>query len=112
MAELVVTALADVGNDVLAVTASDGTNSYEAFGWVSATKNHFDVSAYGDDGHRDEKSLARAMTDVERGEYALALILEQNPEFAAVSPPVQTQQISFVAPAAVAVADPPPVPAE
>lgn len=70
----------DAGGDVLLVRATDADgNEVEAAGWVSATTNHYDPSAYSSDPEtgelvRDEKAEPRAMTPAEVGAYALSLL--------------------------------------
>lgn len=97
-----ITAVLDAGDDVLKVEALDPDgNKLEAFGWVSATTNHYDASAYTTDAagnlHRDPAALPRAMTAAEVGEYAHSLLLAQHPELAA--PAAASTAIAFVPPA-------------
>lgn len=94
-----VTAVVELPNDILLIKGTNGTYrvrtgtqddgvtpifedlpvEIEARGWISATTNHFDADAYGDDGHRVSGANPRAMTEQERAEYALRLLGEQNP---------------------------------
>jgi hypothetical protein len=106
MSSLTLTSVRDLGDDRLeAVATDDAGNEYRATGWVSATTNHFDPHAYGDDGHLDPKAEPRQMTAAEVGEYALSLILEQHPEL--TPPAVQaTAELAFEAPATVELTDP------
>lgn len=50
----------------------------EARGHVSALTNHYDPSAYGEDGNRDPKAEARAMNGDEARAYMIGLLREQN----------------------------------
>lgn len=118
MGQLLVTGLEDLGDDRLRVTASDGDAEYEAFGWVSATTDHYDDSQYADytaddvakpdvpigstGRHLKPDQTPRTMTDAERGEYALALILDQHPQLT----PQSAASLTFTAPAPVYIADP------
>lgn len=79
MSDLTIVSVVDAGADVLLATAHDADgNELEARGWVSATTNHYDASAYRKDGSRDPKTAARAMTPTEVGEYARTLVIEQH----------------------------------
>jgi hypothetical protein len=106
---LTIDSVDDVGGDVLQVAAhdDDGT-AYAATGWVSATTNHYDPSAYDESGDLVEGSQSRAMTPDEVGTYAMQLLVEQSPELAARSQqtPVATA-IAFNAPALELAPEPP-----
>jgi hypothetical protein len=105
---LVITDVLNCGNDVLLVKAEVDGQVYEARGWVSAIENHYDDSAYDDDGNRAASAKRRAMTSAEVGDYALRLLLEAHPELAArvknapdaikTATPPATSAIAFEAP--------------
>ena len=100
----------DVGDDVLLARAVDTDqvapegwdtdtqgewtpDVLEATGWVSATTNHYDASAYSEaDGDlvRDAKAKPRAMTKAEVAAYALSLFGTDT-----VAVPVEPTPIAF-----------------
>lgn len=97
-AKITITGVHDVGDDVLHVTAEAGDETYEATGWVSATTHHFDAKHYGKDGHLVERAKPRAMKQAEVGEYALRLLLEQNPDLASAKAKPKPKPVKFTHP--------------
>lgn len=89
-----IVSIEDVGGDVLLVKATDGAQTYEARGWVSATTNHYDAKAYGEDGQLGAKAKARAMTPDEVRSYALGLI---NAVHRVDAPAAEAKPIAFAA---------------
>lgn len=82
-----ITSVVDSGGDVLTVTATDEAgNEVQAFGWVSATTNHFDEP-------RTDSSKPRTMTPAEVGEYAQSLL---DGQLAASTAPQEPTPIAFV----------------
>jgi hypothetical protein len=97
----------DLGGDRLLVRAVDEHGDrVEAYGYVSATTNHFDESEYADydeadvankklpigsvGRHLKPKAAARAMTPAEIGAYARRLLDEQHPQ-----PPAEPTPLPF-----------------
>ena len=76
MADVKVTEVRELGNDVLLVEGAVDGVDVRAQGWVSATTNHFDADAYGADGHRKPDATPRKMTAKERREYCARLLVE------------------------------------
>jgi hypothetical protein len=106
--DVTIASVANAGDDVLLILAAgvdaDGNELvFSATGWVSATTNYFPPDQYGEDGHLIEGAAARAMTQAEIGDYALALVLEQNPQLQAV--PTTMAPVDFEPPAPVTVDD-------
>lgn len=74
----------DIGDDRLRVVGEVRGEPAEAFGWVSATTNHFPAKHYlraDKEGNRHlrEGAKPRQMTKAEIRRYAHRLLLEQNP---------------------------------
>lgn len=89
MCEIALRRVVDVGGDVLRVAGqcADHPEPAElvAFGWMSATTNHYDTDK---DGARLAKAKPRTMMDQEIAAYGLRLLTEQNPDHAASEPTV------------------------
>lgn len=64
--------------DTLIILGEQGKQEYKAVGWLSATMNHYDASAYKQDGHRKASAKPRAMTKEEKLAYYERLLFEQN----------------------------------
>jgi hypothetical protein len=71
--------ITDVGGDVLEVRGTDGTSDCVAYGWVSATTNHYRPADYDTDGNRNDNAKPKKMTKAEKNDYALRILREQNP---------------------------------
>ena len=64
--------------DTLNILGVQDGQTYYASGWLSATTNHFDGSAYQKDSHRKPNAKSRTMTDDEKMAYYVRLLIEQN----------------------------------
>lgn len=115
MTDIQITSVQDIGDDVLRVTATyteplvdsvgeQDERTVTAFGWVSATTNHYDDDAYekrnvdehGVEGkHLKDDANPRPMTAAEVGAYARRLVLEQHPELAGAEQTVEPTSIAF-----------------
>lgn len=86
--EVVVQRVTNPNDDVLIIEGTVDGEPTTAQGWLSAMTNHYDASAYGDDGHRDPKAQPRAMDDDERMAYWHDLLLASVPAPADDAPAV------------------------
>jgi hypothetical protein len=73
--EVIVASAHDIGGDVLEVRGSVDGEEVTATGWVSALTNHYDASAYGDDGHLRDGAKPRKMTKAEQLDYCRRLLV-------------------------------------
>lgn len=66
----------ELPNDVLEITAElKGTAEIVfAYGWVSATTNHFSPDDYQADGNLKDGATAREMTAKEKSDYCIKLL--------------------------------------
>ena len=107
MALITLTSIKPMANDDLLIEGTDGRTNpvrigteddgvtpimenttviFKARGWVSATTNHFDATAYdAKTGHRNPNARARVMTDRECNDYAIGLLIAQNPELGSMN---------------------------
>jgi len=85
MAEISVTEVLDVGNDVLFVMGEIDGNAASASGWVSALENHYAADAYDEEGNLkldddgEPISEPRPMDEDEKLVYCKRILEEQNP---------------------------------
>lgn len=88
MRTYIIDGIMDLGDDVLRVDGhhmtQDGDQArpvlVQAFGWVSATTNHYDPDQYDQDtGHLVDGATPRQMSQDELLAYAQQLLAEQDP---------------------------------
>jgi hypothetical protein len=70
------------GDDRLEVRGTVDGQPVVAWGWVSATTNHYGPADYGPDGHLIAGATARSMTQDELRAYGRSLILPPPPPVA------------------------------
>lgn len=76
MATIEVTATVDQGDDVLRIEGTIDGQPAVAYGWVSATAQHYPAAAYDGDRLRPG-ATPRPMTDAERAAYTRGLLGQQ-----------------------------------